>query len=82
MKVRVLRKFKDKHTGKMHMAGETITVTKERFEEILTVDKLVEEVTEEATEDVTEEATEDVTEEVTEEEPKKTARKATKKSAE
>ena len=74
MKVRVLRKFKDKHTGKMHMAGETITVTKERFEEILTVDKLVEEVTEEATEDVTEE--------VTEEEPKKTARKATKKSAE
>lgn len=67
MKAKVLKDFKDKYTGERHTAGETIDVSKERFDEILTVDKLVEEVT---------------VEEVPAKEPKKTARKATKKSAE
>ena len=47
MKVKVLKSFKDKYTGKIYKEGETITVSKERSEEILTVDKLVEEVVEE-----------------------------------
>lgn len=46
MKVKVLKGFKDKHTGELHKAGATIEVSQERFEEILTVDKLVEEVAE------------------------------------
>lgn len=69
MKAKVLKDFKDKYTGKRYTAGETITVSKERFEEILTVDKLVEAVVEE------------VVEGVVETEPKKTARKSAKKSA-
>ena len=71
MKVKVLKDFKDKYTGKRHTAGETINVSKERFEEILTVDKLVEAVEEDIAE-TTEEAVE---------QPKKTTRKATKKPA-
>lgn len=46
MKVKVLKGFKDKHTGEIYKAGATIEVSKERFEEILTVDKLVEEIAE------------------------------------
>ena len=71
MKVKVLKDFKDKYTGKRHTAGETITVSKDRFEEILTVDTLVEAVAEDIAE-TTEEAVE---------QPKKTTRKATKKPA-
>ena len=59
MKVKVLKTFQDKYTGEIYKAGETITVSKERFEEILTVDKLVEEAAEE----------------VAEEQPKKSGRK-------
>ena len=44
MKAKVLKDFKDKYTGNLHKAGTTITVTEERFAEILTVDKLVEAV--------------------------------------
>lgn len=72
MKAKVLKDFNDKHTGKRHKAGDTITVSKERLEEILTVDKLVEEVVEEVAENATEEVTDP---------PKKTGRKP-KKSAE
>jgi hypothetical protein len=43
MKVVCLEKFIDKHTGKLHQKGEVFTVNKERFAEILTVGKLVEE---------------------------------------
>ena len=43
MKAKVLKKFRDKNTGKIHKVGEIITVSKERFEEILKVGKLVEE---------------------------------------
>ena len=46
MKARVLQKFKDKHNGKVYEEGAVITVTKERFEEILTVAPLVEEIKE------------------------------------
>lgn len=44
MKVKVLESFRDKHTGKNYKVGEVINVTKKRFNEILTVGKLVEEV--------------------------------------
>lgn len=44
MKAKVLKKFIDKHNGKVYKEGQVINVTKERFDEILTVDKLVEEV--------------------------------------
>lgn len=45
MKAKVLQLFKDKHTGELHQKGTTITVSKERFEEILTVGPFVEAIT-------------------------------------
>ena len=50
MKVKVLKRFKDKHTGKMHEVDEVLTVTKKRFAEILETAPLVEEIKEEAAE--------------------------------
>ena len=55
MKAKVLKRFKDKHTGEIHYAGTIITVTKKRFAEILETGKLVAEYTEETTEETTEE---------------------------
>lgn len=49
MKVRVLRDFRDKHTRKLHKAGTVLNIKKDRFDEILTVGKLVEEIKEEKT---------------------------------
>ena len=46
MKVKVLKRFKDKHNGKIYKAGDIITISKKRYAEILEVDVLVEEVTE------------------------------------
>lgn len=69
MKVKVLKKFIDKHNGEIHKEGDLLTVSKERFEEILQVGKLVEEITEEP-------AVEPSTAK------KKTPKKATKKDAE
>ena len=46
MKARVLNKFKDKHSGKYYEAGETIVISRERFDEILKVAPLVGEVKE------------------------------------
>lgn len=46
MKVEVLKAFKDKHNGKIYKVGETLTITKKRYEEILKVAPLVEEVKE------------------------------------
>lgn len=46
MKAKVLKRFKDKYNGKIYEAGEIITISKKRFNEILKVDALVEEVTE------------------------------------
>lgn len=47
MKAKVLVKFKDKKTGKIRKVGEVFTLSKDRYEEILKVGKLVEEVIEE-----------------------------------
>ena len=44
MKAKVLKEFIDKHNGKTHKAGSIITISKERYAEILEVGKLVEEV--------------------------------------
>lgn len=42
MKAKVLKSFKDKHTGELHKKGSTITVSKDRYEEILTAGPFVE----------------------------------------
>lgn len=42
MKAVVLKTFKDRHTGELHKKGSTITVSEERFKEILTVGSFVE----------------------------------------
>ena len=44
MKAKVLKKFKDKYNGKMYNAGDTIYISKERYEQILKVGPLVEAV--------------------------------------
>lgn len=44
MKAKVLKRFKDKYNGKIYEPGEIITISKKRFNEILEVDVLVEEV--------------------------------------
>lgn len=44
MKAKVLKRFKDKHNGRVYEAGEIITISKKRFAEILEVGVLVEEV--------------------------------------
>ena len=46
MKAKVLIEFRDKHTGKIHVKGKTITISKERFDEIMAVGKFVEEIKE------------------------------------
>ena len=65
MKVIVLQKFKDKHTGEIHKTGKVMNVSKKRYEEILTVDKFVEEYKETAEE--TAEETTETTEETADE---------------
>ena len=45
MKAKVLQLFRDKHTGELHQEGTTITISKERFEEIRTVGPFVEAIT-------------------------------------
>jgi hypothetical protein len=51
MKAKVLKRFKDKHNGKVYEPGEIITISKKRFNEILEVDVLVEEIKEKNTEE-------------------------------
>ena len=46
MKAKVLKRFKDKHNGKVYEVGDIITISKKRFAEILEVDMLVEEINE------------------------------------
>ena len=46
MKVKVLTKFKDKYTGETYKVDDEITISKERFEEILIVGHFVEPVEE------------------------------------
>ena len=47
MKVRTLRQFKDKNTGKLHKVGDEFVVNKARYAEILQVGELIEEIKEE-----------------------------------
>lgn len=45
MKVKVVKAFRDKHTGKLHKEGTTLNISKVRYKEICEVkEKLVEEV--------------------------------------
>lgn len=44
MKAKVLKRFKDKYSGKVYKVDEVITISKERYEEIQSVDNLVEKV--------------------------------------
>lgn len=44
MKAKVLTRFRDKYSGEVYKVGAVITVSKERFAEILAVAPLVEEV--------------------------------------
>ena len=47
MKVKVLKKFIDRHTGEVHKIGDTLNIKKDRLEEIKRVDEsLVEEIPE------------------------------------
>ena len=46
MKVKVLKEFRDKYSGKLYKAGDIIEVSAERFGEIQTVGNLVEKVEE------------------------------------
>lgn len=46
MKAKVLKRFKDKHNGKVYKAGDIIIISKKRYAEILEVGVLVEAVTE------------------------------------
>lgn len=64
MKVRVIDKFRDKHTKKIHKVGDVLTISQERFVEILTSGKFVEKIEEKAAELT----------------PKKTTKKAAKKA--
>lgn len=50
MKVKVLKTFRDKHTGDIYKPGAVITITKKRYNEILETAPLVEEVKEEVKE--------------------------------
>lgn len=72
MKAKVLKKFRDKHTGKIRKVGTVFEVSEERFAEIRNTDEsLVEAVEEKAEETATEDT---ATEEKAEE--KKPAKKA------
>lgn len=44
MKAKVLKGFKDKYSGKLYKAGQTIIISKDRYAEILKVAPLIEEV--------------------------------------
>lgn len=42
MKVRILKRFKDKHTGEIYESGEEVDFSEERIQEILESQKLIE----------------------------------------
>lgn len=54
MKARVLKSFIDKHTAQSHKPGDVITVTEERFAEILETAPLVEEIPDESAAEIKE----------------------------
>ena len=47
MKVKVIKSFRDKHTGELYKTGKILNIKKERYEEIMSKGKLVEEIKEE-----------------------------------
>ena len=47
MKVKVLKTFRDKETNELRKPGDEFTCTKKRYNEILSVDMLVEEIKDE-----------------------------------
>lgn len=46
MKAKVIHEFIDKHTTEIHKVNDILEISEERFEEILTVGKLIEKVAE------------------------------------
>lgn len=80
MKVKTLKRFRDKETKAIHEVGETFEATAERVKEILSVGKYVEEVAAEKAEAVEETETEKVEVKVVEEVAAKPARKGKKKA--
>ena len=44
MKVKVIRKFRDKYTGELHRKGDFLEITEERYAEIMSVGNLVRQV--------------------------------------
>lgn len=44
MKAKVLKRFKDKYSGEIHEEGKIFIISRERYNEILEVGPLVEEV--------------------------------------
>lgn len=42
MKVRILKRFKDKHTGEIYASGEEVDFSEERVQEILESKKFIE----------------------------------------
>lgn len=42
MKIRILKRFKDKHTGEIYASGEEVDFSEERVQEILESQKLIE----------------------------------------
>ena len=77
MKAKVLKKFKDKYSGKIYKTGTVIEVTEERFEEIRNTDESLVEAVEEKADETADETADESTEEAAEEkaEEKKPARK-------
>lgn len=55
MKVKVLKKFKDKYSGKIHKEDDVLNIKKERFDEIVSVDASLVEVISEKKEKKSEE---------------------------
>lgn len=41
MKVKVMRKFRDRHTGVIHQRGEVLEITESRYNEIMSVGNFV-----------------------------------------
>lgn len=51
MKIKVIKRFKDKNSGKIYKVGDVLTVSKERFAEIVKAGPYVEEYKEETEKD-------------------------------
>lgn len=78
MKVRILKRFKDKHTGEIYASGEEVDFSEERIQEILESQKLIELI--DAVENIEEPETEEP--ETEEPEAKSTAKRKSKKMEE